>query len=268
MRWVASESAPLALPQAPAPVLFLPALTPPRKPGLAALFGALLPLALFPLSAPAGALDPSLPLTQAIHHSWQVAQGLPQNSVLGFAQTPDGYLWFGTEEGLVRFDGVRFTVFDKHNSGLTNNEVTALLVDHTGTLWLGSADGSLVRFSANKFTAFTTRNGLSTKSITSLFEDAHGALWIATDGAGVLQFDRGKIRSFTKADGLADNAVFSISGSPPIMASANTPPAPSPPSPPRTAWQVTSCALSVPIAAAMSGWAATPMASAASTRAS
>ncbi|HEX3685552.1 MAG TPA: two-component regulator propeller domain-containing protein [Bryobacteraceae bacterium] len=157
-------------------------------------------------------LDPSQPIAQNLHRIWQTGQGLPQNSVLSFAQTPDGYLWFGTEEGLVRFDGVRFTVFDKHNSGLTNNELPALCAGRDGSLWIGSADGSLIRFVQGKFEAYTIRNGLSTKSITALYEDERGILWIATDGAGIFAFEQGKFHSFSKADGLADNAVFSLDG--------------------------------------------------------
>lgn len=157
-------------------------------------------------------LDPSRPITQNLHQTWQIEQGLPQNSVLSFAQTPDGYLWFGTEEGLVRFDGVRFTVFDKHNSGLTNNEIRALHADHAGNLWIGAVDGSLVRYFNGKFDAYTMRNGLSTKSITALYEDQRGALWIATDGAGVFALIQGTFHGLTKADGLADNSVFSLDG--------------------------------------------------------
>src|SRR5579863_3527224 len=71
------------------------------------------------LLAPAkgeAALDPVKAITQYVHDVWQTEAGLPQNSVLTIAQTLDGYLWLGTEEGLVRFDGSRFAVFDKSNT--------------------------------------------------------------------------------------------------------------------------------------------------------
>jgi ligand-binding sensor domain-containing protein len=61
---------------------------------------------------PACALQPDRAITQYGHDQWQTEQGLPQNSVSAIRQTKDGYLWFGTQEGLVRFDGVRLTVFD------------------------------------------------------------------------------------------------------------------------------------------------------------
>lgn len=157
-------------------------------------------------------LDPSLPITQYIHQSWQTEQGLPQNSVLSLAQTPDGYLWFGTEEGIARFDGVRFTVFDKRNAGLVHNQAQVLLVDHEGNLWVGTTSGGLSRYAHGRFKSFTARDGLSNKAITSLYEDGRGTVWIGTDGAGVFRYDRGRFRAVTKADGLADNSVFAIAG--------------------------------------------------------
>jgi signal transduction histidine kinase/ligand-binding sensor domain-containing protein len=156
-------------------------------------------------------LDPARPITQNVHQTWQMAQGLPQNSAMSIAQTPDGYLWFGTQEGLVRFDGVRFTVFDKHNSGLTNDDITALRAGRDGSLWMGAVDGNVMHFSQGKFQAYTARDGLSSRTVTALYEDAHGTLWVATDGAGVFASSAGgHFHAFTKSDGLADNSVFAI----------------------------------------------------------
>ncbi len=158
-------------------------------------------------------LDPSKALTQYVHRSWQADSGLPQNSVLAIAQTQDGYVWLGTEAGLVRFDGVRFTLFDQHAiPGLHSNEIRALLVDHAHNLWIGTHGGGLACLSHGKFKVLNTRSGLSSDSILTLYEDRHGALWIGTDGGGLIRLEDGKFRTFRKADGLADDAVFSISG--------------------------------------------------------
>ena len=156
-------------------------------------------------------LDPDRPITQYIHQAWRTAQGLPQNSVLSLTQTPDGYLWMGTEEGLVRFDGLRFTTFDKHTPGVQNNVIQAVLVDHEQNLWIGTA-GGLSKFMHGRFTAYTTRNGLPSNSILSLYEDHRGALWIGTDGGGLVRFENGRFHIFTKADGLPDNVIFSLKG--------------------------------------------------------
>src|SRR5262245_39345137 len=77
----------------------------------------------------ASALDPGRAITQYVRDGWGLREGLPQLSVQGVAQTPDGYLWLATEEGLVRFDGVRFTVFDEGNTpGLRSRNIEALAV--------------------------------------------------------------------------------------------------------------------------------------------
>ena len=129
-------------------------------------------------------LDPNAPFRRFVHQGWQTSQGLPQNSVLSMAQTRDGYLWVGTEEGLARFDGVRFTIFDPRTLGLENNTIQTLLVDHEQNLWVGSDGGGLARYHNGKFTAFTMRNGLPSDSIRALYDDGLGSLWIGTDGGG------------------------------------------------------------------------------------
>jgi len=92
------------------------------------------------------ALDPDRAVTQYRHDSWTSREGLPQSSVESIAQTPDGYLWLGTQEGLAQFDGIRFTVFDKSNTrALRHNRVTALLADHGGSLWVGTEGGGIAR---------------------------------------------------------------------------------------------------------------------------
>jgi signal transduction histidine kinase/ligand-binding sensor domain-containing protein len=171
----------------------------------------LIPGVLLALGARAS-LPPGIPFDQLLHQSWQTAQGLPQDSVLAIAQTPDGYLWLGTEEGLARFDGVHFTVFNKHTPGLLNNTINCLLVDREGDLWIGTDGGGLSRFRHGKFTAYTSRDGLPNDSVMALYEDKTGTLWIGTDGGGLARFANGRFKIFTKADGLPDNTVCSLSG--------------------------------------------------------
>ncbi len=157
-------------------------------------------------------LDPQQAIRQYILQTWQTAQGLPQNSVLASAQTPDGYIWLGTEEGIVRFDGVRFTTFDSRITGLQAATIKTLLVDHNQDLWIGTSGGGLSCLHHGKFTTFTSRSGLPSQSILSLYEDTHGVLWAGTDGGGLIRFENGKFHLFTKADGLPDNVIYAVSG--------------------------------------------------------
>src|SRR5260370_6203843 len=81
------------------------------------------------------ALDPAKAITQYGHDVWLVDQGLPQNTVNAILQTREGYIWLGTEEGLARFDGVRFAVFDRrHTPGFSDNYVSRLLQHRTRSL--------------------------------------------------------------------------------------------------------------------------------------
>ncbi len=94
--------------------------------------------------------------------------GLPQNTVQALAQTRDGFLWLGTEAGLVRFDGNSFTLYDqKSKPALPGNDVTCLLAADDGALWIGTTDG-LARFIDGSVTTFTTTNGMPSNSIHSV----------------------------------------------------------------------------------------------------
>jgi signal transduction histidine kinase/ligand-binding sensor domain-containing protein len=158
-------------------------------------------------------LDPEKALTQYVHRVWDTDSGLPQNAILAIAQTTEGYLWLGTEEGLVRFDGLHFRLFDRRNTPeLQSNQITALFADRERHLWIGTNGGGLTCLSGGRFTAFSTQAGLPNKSVLSLYEDGSGTLWIGTDGGGLVRFNRGRFQILTKANGLPDNSVFSITG--------------------------------------------------------
>lgn len=109
----------------------------------------------------ASTLNTDSALTRYNHQVWQSQDGLPQNTIQTLVQTRDGYIWLGTREGLARFDGARFTVFDKRNTeAINHNHITALREVADGSLWMGTRDG-LVRLRDNVFTSYTTANGLS-----------------------------------------------------------------------------------------------------------
>ena len=121
------------------------------------------------------ALDPAKALTQFTHSVWVMEDGLPQNSIRAIAQTADGYLWLATQAGLVRFDGVRFTVFNTANTPpLTNSNIMALLSGEDGSLWIGTYGGGLTRLKDGTFTTFTTRDGLAHDVVFALCEDGQG----------------------------------------------------------------------------------------------
>lgn len=94
--------------------------------------------------------------------------GLPQNTVQALVQTRQGFVWLGTEVGLVRFDGNAFAVFDRNSTpALPGNDVRCLLETRDGALWIGTSEG-LARWKDGSVTAFTTKNGLPGNSIRAL----------------------------------------------------------------------------------------------------
>ena len=111
--------------------------------------------------------------------SWTTDNGLPQNSVRSIIQTRDGYLWLTTFDGLVRFDGVCFKIFDKSNTkGLSTNRFTSLYEDKDGTLWAGTGDGGLTLYRDGVFTSYTTADGLPTGQVMAFAPDLRCELLI------------------------------------------------------------------------------------------
>ncbi|MEW6130201.1 MAG: two-component regulator propeller domain-containing protein [Acidobacteriota bacterium] len=87
--------------------------------------------------------------------TWTTANGLPQNTVTGVAQTPDGYLWLSTFDGLARFDGVRFTIFDKGNTkGILNNRFSGIFVDKDGAVWAAAENGVVTVYRNGAFASY------------------------------------------------------------------------------------------------------------------
>jgi ligand-binding sensor domain-containing protein/signal transduction histidine kinase len=147
------------------------------------------------------ALDPTRLATQYGLDIWLTRDGLPQNSVKAIAQTRDGYLWLGTWGGLARFDGVRFTIFNRANTpGLRDSRITALAEDAEGNLWIGTAAGGLSRFRNGVFEAYRSDDDTSYEErsrwqIRSIARSRDDALWIGTSGGGFRRFKNGKFGS-------------------------------------------------------------------------
>src|SRR5215469_6115895 len=121
----------------------------------------------------APALDPSLDISQYAHTAWKVRDGFTQGYVNAIAQTPDGYLWLGTELGLVRFDGVRIVPWQPPGQQLPSNTIRSLLVTRDGTLWIGT-DKGLASWKNGQFTTYSELNG---KTVASLLQDREDTIW-------------------------------------------------------------------------------------------
>ncbi|MBI4752165.1 MAG: hypothetical protein HY774_27065 [Acidobacteria bacterium] len=130
--------------------------------------------------------------------TWTTENGLPQNSITSLVQTRDGYLWFGTTDGLVRFDGVKFKVFNKANSeGLGSNRISQILEDRSGRLWITTEDGRLLYYKQGAFTAVLNPNDPQYWPRRNLVDDGHGSiLFYKIETRQTFQFRDGKLVPF------------------------------------------------------------------------
>ena len=162
------------------------------------------------LTCAALGLDPHKPISQYVHRVWHSDDGLPQNSAQAMLQTNDGYVWIGTQEGLVRFNGLEFKVFNKANTeAIRHNDVRVLYQDRDGALWIGTWGGGLVRYQDGQFKNYTAQSGLSNNSISVILQDRQGNLWVGTDD-GLNELTNGKVVIFSRTNGLSDNRVTAI----------------------------------------------------------
>lgn len=146
-------------------------------------------------------------LEEYTRHLWQAPDGLPEQTVQAFAQTPDGYLWIGTTGGLLRFDGVRFTVFDRQNTAdLHENSVFCLMVARDGTLWIGTEGGGIVSYSAGEFRTWAGLDGQNNDFVRVMVQDPDGAVWAGTD-RGLLRLAGNR---FVEVDGTASIPPISV----------------------------------------------------------
>jgi ligand-binding sensor domain-containing protein/signal transduction histidine kinase len=161
----------------------------------------------------ARALDPGRSLDHYGHQAWRTDSGLPQNTVHSILQTRDGYLWLGTEGGLVRFDGIDFVTFDTENTPqFKNDTVYDLLQDGSGTLWISTAAG-LLSYRSGAFSAYTTGQGLPADTVWFTYEDQHHRVWAITsagpaffDGQGFVPLAGAQLASPLSRQALAEDA--------------------------------------------------------------
>jgi signal transduction histidine kinase/ligand-binding sensor domain-containing protein len=119
---------------------------------------------------------------------WTVDNGMPENEIRGITQTPDGYLWIATFNGLARFDGVHLTVFNRDTPGLLSNQFGTMLQGKAGDLWLDSVDRGVVRYHDGVFRVYGRQYGVPADIINGLTGDDHGDVWVLS-GDRIVRWD-------------------------------------------------------------------------------
>ena len=142
--------------------------------------------------------------------TWQMQDGLPEETVQSFAQTKDRYLWIGTTGGLLRFDGEHLVLFDRDNtSAFTDNNVFSLTVTTDDALWIATEGGGLIRYKDGAFHRFSGKDGLLNDFVRSVYQDSKGLIWIGTDN-GLFRFLGDRIERVDNSNGIPPIAVHAI----------------------------------------------------------
>lgn len=141
---------------------------------------------LFALAGQAVALNPELSIRQLVHNGWTGSrQGHSVSAVQAMAQSRDGYLWLGTDRGMVRFDGTVFS--DERGPGpdaLPRERITSIIGSQSGGLWIATRNG-VAQWSEGRLTRYTPANGVPDGIVTAMTEDHTGSVWLATTSRGV-----------------------------------------------------------------------------------
>ena len=163
-------------------------------------------MAFAPLLGQGATSASALPLSEYGIDTWNTANDQPLLRIRALTQTHDGYLWLGTANALMRFDGVNFTSFGISTGSLKDDEVISLVEDDEGALWIGTFCGGLTRYMDGTFTTYTTEDGLPDNSITRLDKDREGNIWVATP-RGVACYSDGTFTVYSTEEGLPDSYI-------------------------------------------------------------
>jgi len=159
------------------------------------------------------ALDRSLSALQYLHTSWTQEEGGALPAIQAMAQTTDGYLWLGTGNGLIRFDGIRFVRWEAGpGEELPSRDIRCLLSSSRGGLWIGTAFG-IARFDRGRLVRYPAADR-TLGAVISMVEDPSGSLWILhvrdTNASLAILRQDGSVRTYGPADGLPDQRLAAI----------------------------------------------------------
>src|SRR6202167_1844788 len=165
---------------------------------------AIVVLAAICFAASAYALDPTRTMSQYLNDSWGTERGLPGGSITAIAQTSDGYLWIGTDKGLVRFDGLNFHQFERaHPDPIPIGPVRTLLVDASDNLWILLQNTLVFRYHNGTFELI---RGEAENGTTAMARATSGAVLLSSLTEGTMTYGDNRFRSLSSAAVLTDAA--------------------------------------------------------------
>jgi len=149
-------------------------------------------------------IEVTKPLSQYTYKEWTMNSGLPNNAIMDITKTSEGFMWLATFNGLVRFDGREFKVFNRSNTPeFVTNSISSLVVDSNNQLWVGTNGGGLVKYHQGVFTRMHT-DSMRGSIITALAEGTEGVIWIGTR-SGLAKLENGSIGKIEESELSAAN---------------------------------------------------------------
>jgi ligand-binding sensor domain-containing protein/signal transduction histidine kinase len=150
----------------------------------------------------ASAVDPNWTVSQYLHNSWGTEKGWPGGAITAIAQTSDGYLWIGTDRGLVRFDGLNFHQFERaHPDPILIGPVRELLADASDNLWILLQNTQVFRYHNGNFELI---RGEAENGTTAIARGTSGAILLSSLAAGTMTYSESRFRTLSSAALLAD----------------------------------------------------------------
>lgn len=158
-----------------------------------------------------GFLLPSIPgsAQTPFLRSHQLFRGKEDYMVNVIYQDPKGWIWFGTDKGLFRFDGISYSRFTT-SEGLADNHITALSSSHSGMLWVGHRNGEITHYDGHSFQVFNPEEGMGKVTVSDIVFDSAGVAWFSTLGEGVYRYDGRYLTNLDTDNGISDNNVYDI----------------------------------------------------------
>ncbi len=142
---------------------------------------------------------------------WTDENGLPSNAISDLRFGSEGFLWIGTDVGLVRFDGYEMKNFNLLNTPeIKANMILNLFEDKKGTLWASNGTGGIIQYNKGKFRRFGIENGLPENNCSGIVEDENGKLWIGTRGGGLAVLDDSILLAVKLKNKLPSNRITAV----------------------------------------------------------
>jgi ligand-binding sensor domain-containing protein/signal transduction histidine kinase len=168
-------------------------------------------LAVVCFAGTAQALDPNRAMSDYLHDRWAVEQGFPGGPVYAITQTPDGYLWLGTEKGLVRFDGLNFLLFNHTNSAaLPAGPVLDLMIDAEGNLWIRPQSRNMLRYRDGTFQDVMPDLDSARSGVTAMCRGTKGEALFDVLATGTFIYSGGRFSKLISAAELPNILIISM----------------------------------------------------------